>query len=140
MIRKNLRNRVSSRNSNKALYESIMKDVAKTVKKSLNENASDKLNDVFYGIIFNKINYAGLSISEILQDDKILAKVAGSVVEEQIKQVLKYTFTHNAYDDDGVFIGATLDKDANGLPRFVDGGNNWWDFSLDGEKVEIKAF
>jgi len=38
MIRKrNLRNRVSSRNSNKILYESIMRDVAKTVKRNLNE-------------------------------------------------------------------------------------------------------
>jgi len=39
MIRKrNLRNRVSSRNSNRRLYESIMRDVARTVKKHLNES------------------------------------------------------------------------------------------------------
>jgi len=49
MIRKNLRNRVSSRNSNKALYESIMKDVAKTVKKHLNEaNTNININDINY--------------------------------------------------------------------------------------------
>jgi len=41
MIRRNLRNSVSSRNSNRRLYESIMKDVAKTVKNRLNENEED---------------------------------------------------------------------------------------------------
>ena len=44
MIRKNLRNSVSSRNSNKKLYESIMRDVAKTVKKHLNEVSQDLVN------------------------------------------------------------------------------------------------
>jgi hypothetical protein len=44
MIRKrNLRNTVSSRNSNKRLYESIMRDVAKTVKNNLNENYNDDI-------------------------------------------------------------------------------------------------
>ena len=39
MIRKrNLRNKILSRNSNRTLYESIMRDVAKTVKRHLNEN------------------------------------------------------------------------------------------------------
>ena len=40
MIRKNLKNRVSSKNFNRSLYESIMKDVTKIVKKNLNENSS----------------------------------------------------------------------------------------------------
>ena len=47
MIRKrNLRNRVLSRNSNRRLYESIMRDVAKTIKRHLNEKAIDK--NAFY--------------------------------------------------------------------------------------------
>jgi glutaredoxin 2 len=42
MIRKrNLRSRVSSKNSNRALYESIMRDVVKTVKRHLNENLDE---------------------------------------------------------------------------------------------------
>ena len=42
MIRKrNLRSRVSSRNSNKRLYESIMRNISKTVKNRLNENEED---------------------------------------------------------------------------------------------------
>ena len=46
MIRKNLKSRVSSRNSNRRLYESIMRDVAKTIKRHLNEKAIDK--NAFY--------------------------------------------------------------------------------------------
>jgi hypothetical protein len=39
MIRKrNIRNKILSRTSNRTLYESIMKNVAKTVKRHLNEN------------------------------------------------------------------------------------------------------
>ena len=46
MIRKrNLRNRVSSRNSNRRLYESIMKDIAKKVKRVLNEVRSSRYID-----------------------------------------------------------------------------------------------
>ena len=42
MIRKrNLRSRISSRNSNKRLYESIMRNISKTVKNRLNENEED---------------------------------------------------------------------------------------------------
>ena len=48
MIRKrNLRNRVSSRNSNKRLYETIMKDIAKTVKRHLNENFIDQKPNIY---------------------------------------------------------------------------------------------
>ncbi len=81
-----------------------------------------------------------MSITDILKDNKVFAKIAGYVVEARIKNVLSYIFTHNTYDDNGIFAGAKMETDADGLPRFVDGGNNWWDFSLDGEKVEIKAF
>ena len=56
MIRKrNLRNRVSSRNSNRKLYESIIRDVAKTVKKRLNEsNDYQEIDDnMFFDALYN---------------------------------------------------------------------------------------
>ena len=56
MIRKrNLRNRVSSRNSNRKLYESIIRDVAKTVKKRLNESDDyqELDDDMFFDALYN---------------------------------------------------------------------------------------
>ncbi len=125
------------RRNNKSLYDSIMKDVSKQVKRHLNEsNVSNTIPQDFYKIMFNHLSYRQLDINEILSKRNILAKIAGYIVEERIKDIMKYLFSHNGSFGEGV----VLDTDEQGMPRYADGGNNWWDFTLDGEKVEIKAF
>lgn len=128
------------RRNNKALYEQIMRNVSREVKRSLNESVEDSLNKAFYALLFGKLNYMTKSIDEILQDERILKKIAGYIVEEQVKDLVQYMFTENYQDENGYHAGTRIMQDENGLPRYTDGGDNWWDFMLDGQKVEIKAF
>lgn len=128
------------RKNNKALYEQIMRNVSREVKRSLNESVEGSIDKAFYALLFGKLNYGFKSIDEILQDDRILKKIAGYIIEEQVKDLVRYMFTENYYDNKGYHAGARIMQDENGLPRYTDGGDNWWDFMLDGQKVEIKAF
>ena len=128
------------KNSKKQLYESIMRGISKEVKcslASLNEsNASGNMNDILFG----KAYFQSLNINDLLQDTYILKKIAGYIVEAQVKKVVKQQFSKNYQDTRGNHSGSAPSSDSTGIPRYVDGGNNWWDFTLDGEKVEIKAF
>lgn len=128
------------RKNNKALYEQIMRKVSREVKRSLNESVEDSINKAFYALLFGKLKYGTKSIDEILQNERILKKIAGDIVEEQVKDLVEYMFTENYYDNNGYHAGARIMQDENGLPRYTDGGDNWWDFMLDGQKVQIKAF
>jgi len=46
------------------------------------------------------------------------------MVEERVKDIMETNFSHKE----------------NEIVRYVNGGDNWWDFELDGEKIEVKAF
>ena len=113
------------RDDKKALYESIMTSVAKEVKKTLSEsNFASTIDSLGYNILlgkdklFNALVSKPLSISQVLEDPRILRKIAGFIVEARTKKRL---------------------QDALG-DRCKDGYDNWWDCEIDGEKIEIKAF
>ncbi len=133
-----------NKNSKKALYEKIMRNVSKQVKQSINalneSNVATNMSGKVYDILFNKVLYCTMSVDDILKDQKILKKIAGSIVEARVKDTVRYAFTENYQDSQGYHAGTRIKQDAAGMPRYVDGGDNWWDFMLDGEKVEIKAF
>ena len=113
------------RDSKKALYESIMTSVAKEVKKTLNEsNIENNMNDFIYTMLLGEFNKS-INIDRLIHNPKFLRKIAGYIVEERVKDTIRYAFPRHSEEE---------------LPRYIDGGENWWDFELDGEKVEIKAF
>ena len=124
------------KNNKKQLYESIMRSISKEVKRSLaslNEsNASGNMNDILFG----KAYFQSLNINDLLQDPYILKKIAGYIVEAQVKKVVNQVFSKNYQDAREEHSSSN----SAGIPRYVNGGDNWWDFTLDGEKVEIKAF
>lgn len=111
----------------RALYENIMRNVAKTVKHSLTEsNIASNIDGKVYDLLFDRIEHqivTKFSIEELLSDSKFAKKIAGYLVEEMVKRAVEYSIRVDDLDID-----------------YVNGENNWWDFSLNGEKVEIKAF
>lgn len=123
------------------LYENLMRDISNTVKKHINEsNFANTMAPEIYKFLFGDDSYSWKSVDEILEDDRIMKKVAGYIVEEQVKDLVKYMFTENYKDERGYHAGTRLMQDSLGNARYIDGKDNWWDFSIDGEKIEIKAF
>ena len=94
MIRKrNLRNRVSSRNSNRRLYESIMKNVAKTVKKRLiQENFSETPHEPYTSNLnielYLENNLFGAYISDDYDSGYDCSGKTPEEVGEQVKQYI----------------------------------------------------
>jgi len=113
------------RDNKKVLYESIMTSVAKEVKKVLNEsNIENNINNFIYTMLLGEFNKS-INIDRLIHTPAFLRKIAGYIVEERVKDTIRYAFPRHSEEE---------------LPRYIDGGENWWDFELDGEKVEIKAF
>jgi hypothetical protein len=94
MIRKrNLRNKVSSRNSNRRLYESIMKNVAKTVKKRLiQENFSETPHEPYTSNLnielYLENNLFGAYISDDYDSGYDCSGKTPEEVGEQVKQYI----------------------------------------------------
>lgn len=82
------------------------------------------MNDFIYTVLLGEFNKS-INIDRLIHNQKFLRKIAGYIVEQRVKDTLRYAFPRHSEEE---------------LPRYIDGNENWWDFELDGEKVEIKAF
>ena len=108
MIKRNLRNRVSSRNSDRRLYESIMKDVAKTVKKHLNEGTNIFVENLisFKNFIVKYINNKKF-INNYLNDNGLIKNnlieeynsINWSKIESIIDEFLNYLYNEFNFDN-----------------------------------------
>ena len=127
------------KDNKKALYESIMTSVAKEVKKALSESlVANKIKNRVYDVLFYnlapEIQGETVTIDNIAHEHGFLRKIAGYLIEAKVKAAISRSFiTQTDY-------GYIADKNSNGEVRYEDGGDNWWDFSIDGEKIDVKAF
>ena len=134
------------KNSNKRkLYESIMKNVSHEVKRTLNK--TNKLNEAaefspfVYDAIFGQSrDYYEMSIEDILKDPKIMRKVAGYIIEARVKDIIRMEFSVGVGEKGFYDKGINIKLNDENMPRYVDGGDNWWDFIIDNQKVVIKSF
>jgi hypothetical protein len=116
--------------------ESIMTSLPKEVKTVLNESTvARKIKTRVYNVLFYnlapEIQGETVTLEDIAHEPRFLKKIAGYLIEEKVKAAISRSFiTKTDY-------GYIVDKYD---PKYEDGGDNWWDFSIDGEKVEVKAF